>query len=198
MGYINEDHGLDGRNEDTAALTAEFTIGLAIASYRGIPLYLDNQRNHKWIFSQQKSLNGKMIAVIGNGYIGKKMQAIKSFAPTAKITNFSRTGSLGSLTVDKFFEAVETFDVIIVLAELNDSTRNMFNKDVFSRMKDGSLFINMSKGPIVNTMDLVEELNKDRIFAAIDQVDPDSLPADHPLWDCPNLILTPHVASNAR
>jgi len=65
-------------------------------------------------------------------------------------------------------------------------------------MKDGSLFINMSKGPIVNTMDLVEELYKNRIFAAIDQVDPDPLPADHPLWDCPNLILTPHVASNAR
>jgi phosphoglycerate dehydrogenase-like enzyme len=139
-----------------------------------------------------------MIAVIGNGHIGKRMQAIKSFAPRAQVTNFSRTGSEGSLVVDKFFENLERFDVIIVLADLNDTTRNMFNKDVFSKMKYGSLFINMSKGPIVNTMDLVEELHKDRIFAAIDQVDPDPLPADHPLWDCPNLILTPHVASNAR
>ena len=198
MGYINEDRGLDGRNSDTAALTAEFTIGLAIASYRGIPMYLDNQKNHQWIFSQQKSLNGKMIAVIGNGNIGKRMQAIKSFAPRAQVINFSRTGSEGSLIIDKFFTALEKFDIIIVLADLNDSTQNMFNKDVFSKMKDGSLFINMSKGPIVNTMDLVEELHKDRIFAAIDQVDPDPLPVDHPLWDCPNLILTPHVASNAR
>jgi phosphoglycerate dehydrogenase-like enzyme len=198
MGYINEDRGLDGRNHDTAVLTAEFTIGLAIASYRGLPMYLDNQKNHRWIFSQQQSLDGKMIAVIGNGHIGKRMQAIKSFAPRAQVTNFSRTGSEGSLIIDKFFTMLEKFDIIIVLAELNDSTRNMFNKDVFSRMKNGSLFINMSKGPIVNTMDLVEELHKDRIFAAIDQVDPDPLPADHPLWDCPNLILTPHVASNAR
>ena len=73
MGYINEDRGLDGRNHDTAALTAEFTIGLAIAAYRGLPMYLDNQRNKRWIFSQQQSLDGKMIAVIGNGHIGKRM-----------------------------------------------------------------------------------------------------------------------------
>jgi phosphoglycerate dehydrogenase-like enzyme len=198
MGYINEDKGLDGRNPDTASLTAEFTIGLAIASYRGLPMYIENQKNKKWIFSQQQSLDGKMIAVIGNGNIGKRMQAIRVFAPRAQVTNFSRTGSRGSLIVDKFFDNVESFDVIIVLADLNDTTINMFNKDIFSRMKDGALFINMSKGPIVNTMDLVEELHKDRIFAAIDQVDPDPLPADHPLWDCPNLILTPHVASNAR
>ena len=86
-----------------------------------------------------------MIAVIGNGHIGKRIQAIKSFAPRAQVTNFSRTGSEGSLIIDKFFPMLERFDIIIVLAELNDSTRNMFNKDVFSRMKDGSLFINMSK-----------------------------------------------------
>ena len=60
----------------------------------------------------------------------KRIQAIKSFAPRAQITNFSRTGSEGSLIIDKFFTMLEKFDIIIVLAELNDSTRNMFNKDV--------------------------------------------------------------------
>jgi phosphoglycerate dehydrogenase-like enzyme len=198
VGYINEDRGLEGRNEDTAALTAEFTIGLAIASYRGIPLYLDNQRNKKWIFSQQQSLDGKKIAVIGNGHIGKRMHAIKSFAPRANVINFSQTGSEGSLIIDEFYNSVESFDIIIVLASLNESTINMFNKNIFDRMKVGSLFINMSKGPIVNTMDLVNELHRNRIFAAIDQTDPDPLPSNHPLWDCPNLILTPHVASNAK
>jgi len=65
-------------------------------------------------------------------------------------------------------------------------------------LKTCALFINMSYGDIVNTNDLVEELNKNRFFAALDQVTPNPLPQDHPLWDCPNLILTPHVASNAR
>lgn len=198
MGYIKEDRGLDGRYFDLVDLTTEFTIGLIISSYRGIPLYLENQKNKFWQHSQQQTLNNKTIAVIGNGYIGKRISAIKYICPRANVINFSKTGSPGSLLIDEFYKNIEKYDVIVILVPLTKETENMFNKEIFNRMKDGSLLVNMSKGQIVNTNDLVEELKKDRIFAALDQVHPDSLPSDHPLWDCPNVIITPHVASNAR
>lgn len=198
MIYINEDTGVEGRNENTGLLTVELTIGLAIAAYRGFPLYFENQKNKIWVHSQQRTLHGKNIAIIGNGRIAQSLSIINYLYPQSNIVRFSRTGSYGSVNVKVFLENIHEFDVIIIAATLNDSTENMFNKEVLAKIKDGGLLVNISKGEIVNTEDLIEELHKNRIFAALDQTYPEKLPQDHPLWDCPNLIITPHIGSNAR
>jgi phosphoglycerate dehydrogenase-like enzyme len=198
MGYDNTDNGLDGRWEDTNTTTLELCIGLMIASLRGLPMYLDNQSKKIWRHSQQKTLANKNIAVIGNGSIGRRVKSIKLIMPDVKVVNFSKHGANNSLKIEEFDNLIHTFDVIVVFAPLTEETKNMFNEKRFSQMKDGCLFINMSKGGLVNTKDLINELNKDRIFAVIDQVNPDPLPTEHPLWDCPNLIITPHVGSNAK
>lgn len=198
MLYNKKDTGIVDANLDYGWVTFEFTLGLMIASFRGFPLYLENQKNKIWEHSQQKTLNGKKIAIIGNGRIGRKFRHIQTIFPTTTIHRFSRNGGDDSHPISNFFRDVESYDVIVVLIPINEDSINMFDKKIFSRIKDGALFINMSYGPVVNTDDLVEELNKNRFFAAIDQVNPNPLPADHPLWDCPNVIITPHVASNAR
>ena len=64
-------------------------------------------------------------------------------------------------------------------------------------MKDGSLLVNVARGPIVNTDALVAELNSKRIFAGLDVTDPEPLPADHPLWKAPNCIIAPHVGGDS-
>ena len=61
-------------------------------------------------------------------------------------------------------------------------------------MRQGTLLVNAARGPIVDTDALVEALNSGRIRAAIDVTDPEPLPEGHPLWSCPNLLITPHVA----
>jgi phosphoglycerate dehydrogenase-like enzyme len=61
-------------------------------------------------------------------------------------------------------------------------------------MRQGALLVNAARGPIVDTNALVEALQSGRIRAALDVTDPEPLPEDHPLWNCPNLLLTPHVA----
>lgn len=198
MRYSLDDTGLQGSYPDTGWLTFEFILGMMIASYRGLPLYLENQKNKVWHHSQQRTIHGKKVAIIGNGGIARKFRHLAFIFQDTQIDRFSRTGSKDSMLVEKFYENVEDYDVIIVLVPLNETTVNMFNKNIFSRIKDDALFINMSYGQVVNTDDLVEELNKDRFFAVLDQVYPNPLPQDHPLWDCPNLIITPHVASNAR
>lgn len=198
MAYDNNDRGLDGRHEDTNTTTLELCIGLMISSFRGIPMYLENQSKKIWRHSQQRTLANKNIAVIGNGSIGNRVKSIRFIMPYTKVINFSKSGSNNSLKISEFDKLISTFDVIVVFAPLTEETDKMFGKEQFEKMKDGCLFINMSKGGLVDTDALINELNKERIFAALDQVDPDPLPENHPLWDCPNLIITPHVGSNAK
>jgi len=63
-------------------------------------------------------------------------------------------------------------------------------------MQQGALLVNAARGPIVQTDALVDALNSGCIRAALDVTDPEPLPADHPLWKCPNLLITPHVAGS--
>jgi phosphoglycerate dehydrogenase-like enzyme len=63
-------------------------------------------------------------------------------------------------------------------------------------MSQGALLVNAARGPIVDTDALIEALHAGRIRAALDVTDPEPLPEGHPLWSCPNLLLTPHVAGS--
>jgi phosphoglycerate dehydrogenase-like enzyme len=60
-------------------------------------------------------------------------------------------------------------------------------------MKDGALLVNVARGPVVVTDDLLAEVSTGRLRAALDVTDPEPLPADHPLWDAPGVVITPHV-----
>jgi phosphoglycerate dehydrogenase-like enzyme len=62
-----------------------------------------------------------------------------------------------------------------------------------ARMRDGALLVNVARGAVVDTDALVDELRAGRLCAALDVTDPEPLPQGHPLWGCPNLLVTPHV-----
>jgi phosphoglycerate dehydrogenase-like enzyme len=74
----------------------------------------------------------------------------------------------------------------------NPETVNLVDAKFLSQMKDGALLVNVARGVVVNTEALLAELRTGRISAALDVTDPEPLPADHPLWDLPNVIITPH------
>lgn len=84
-------------------------------------------------------------------------------------------------------------DVVVVVAPLTAQTRGLVDADFIGSMKAGALLVNVGRGPIVDTQALLEALKGKRIRAALDVVDPEPLPAEHPLWDAPGLLLTPHV-----
>ena len=86
-----------------------------------------------------------------------------------------------------------TADVVVLIVPLTAETRRMVDADWLGRMRDGALLVNVARGGVVDTEALVTELRRGRIAAALDVTDPEPLPADHPLWDCPNLLVTPHV-----
>ena len=73
----------------------------------------------------------------------------------------------------------------------------MFDAKRLAAMKDGSLIVNVARGPIIDTEALLQELHSRRSYAALDVTDPEPLPQGHPLWDAPNLIVVPHVGGNS-
>ncbi len=84
-------------------------------------------------------------------------------------------------------------DVVIVVVPLTDQTRGLVDAGFLARMADGALLVNVSRGPVLDTEALIGELGSRRLRAALDVTDPEPLPARHPLWTAPGLILTPHV-----
>ena len=84
-------------------------------------------------------------------------------------------------------------DVVILAIPLDDSTKGLLGAAELAALPDGALIVNVARGPVVDTDDLVAELTAGRLRAAIDVTDPEPLPAGHPLYTAPGLLLSPHV-----
>jgi phosphoglycerate dehydrogenase-like enzyme len=94
-------------------------------------------------------------------------------------------------------ELLPRADVVIVIVPGTPETTGMFDAGLLAKLKDGALFVNMARGPVVDTDALLAELESGRFDAALDVVEPEPLPEDHPLWHAPNLLLLPHVGGNS-
>jgi len=98
-------------------------------------------------------------------------------------------------TPDRLEERLAEADFVIVTTPETPDTLGMFNARLFSRMKRGAYFINIARGRCVVTQDLIAALQSGQLAGAgLDVVDPEPLPPDSPLWQLPNVLITPHVA----
>lgn len=179
------------------ASTAELAVALAIASRRGFAEFAHNQLAGKWDHQRKASLTDSKVAIVGYGNIGKMIEKMLSNFEVS-VTSFTRSGRGGSMTFDHFDDFLPTFDVIILIVPLTDSTYHLMNADRLAAMKDGAALVNVARGPVVDTDALLAELSKGRITAAIDVTDPEPLPDGHPLWSAPNLIITPHIGGDSQ
>ncbi len=147
------------------------------------------------------SLDGRTIFVVGLGGIGTEVArranalgmtviAIRN-TPHEKPLFVSEQGLSGDLRA-----FAGRADVIVNCLPLTPETRGIFDKAFFNAAKRGALFINVGRGASVVTADLVAALEDGRIGGAgLDVTDPEPLPADHPLWHAPNVLITPHVSA---
>ena len=87
-------------------------------------------------------------------------------------------------------------DVVVLILPASAETRGLIGSRQLALMRQGALLVNAARGPIVDTDALVEALKSGRIRAALDVTDPEPLPEGHPLWSCPNLLITPHVGAS--
>jgi len=87
--------------------------------------------------------------------------------------------------------------IVVLILPSTAETRWLIDARQFSLMQQGTLLVNAARGPIVNTDALVEALQSGKIRAALDVTDPEPLPVGHPLWKCPNLLISPHVGASS-
>ena len=176
--------------------TAELALGLAIASLRQLDSFVLAQSSGTWLPGGQASLAHRRVALVGYGSIGQTIgRLLEPFG--VDVEAFTRSGQGGTHTMAEFDDLVPTFDVIILILPATPETINLMDKRRLGLMKDGALLVNVARGTIVDTDALVNELESGRIRAALDVTNPEPLPADHPLWRAPGVIISPHVGGNS-
>jgi len=192
-----------------APVISETAIGLLLSLTRGlaqvsIPAFAQRKYMYPGDETPLVDLYGKTIGIVGMGGIGSetarrlhygfKMRVLATDAKPLPKPDFVE--ELRDPTW--FMEMVPQVDVLMSAAPLTPVTKQMFNSSVFNSMKPGAYFINVSRGGLVDQDALVKALKEKRIQGAgLDVTTPEPLPADSPLWTCPNLVITPHNSGNA-
>lgn len=176
--------------------TAELAATLVLASLRDIPGFVRDQGNHRWNQGYRQSLADKRVLIVGYGAIGAAIEArlLPFECEVVRVARSARETEAGPVhAFDELPALLPDADVVMLVVPLTEQTRGMVDAGFLAAMKDGALLVNVARGGVVVTDDLLAELRSERLHAALDVVDPEPLPADHPLWDAPNLLLTPHV-----
>ncbi|MCD4527215.1 2-hydroxyacid dehydrogenase [Nocardioides sp. cx-173] len=174
------------------ASTAELTLALVLASLRGIPDFVRSQDRHEWTTGWRPSLADKHVLLVGHGAIGQAIERrLLPFEVT--VSRVARTAREGVHALADLPTLLPDADVVILIVPLTEETRGLVDADFLARLKDGALLVNVARGAVVRTDDLVAALHTGRITAALDVVDTEPLPAESPLWDAPGLLVSPHV-----
>jgi phosphoglycerate dehydrogenase-like enzyme len=137
------------------------------------------------------------VLIVGYGDIGKTIE--KYVTPfNVKIARVARSARTSPEVhpVDALDQLLPHAEIVILILPHTPESHGMIGAQQLALMAQGALLVNAARGPIVQTDALVDALNSGRIRAALDVTDPEPLPPEHPLWKCPNLLLTPHVAGS--
>ena len=181
----------NARGAHTAA-TAEWTVGAIIASLRQFPRFALAQRDGCWDRATSQPVAGQRVLIVGYGDIGAAVER-RLAGWEVTVDRVARHARDGVRAIRELPAVLKDADVVVILLPVTDETRQLVNKDFLRTMKDGALLVNAARGDIVDTGALLEELSSGRLRAALDVTDPEPLPAGHPLWQAPGLLLTPHV-----
>jgi phosphoglycerate dehydrogenase-like enzyme len=177
--------------------TAELALALTLAALRGIPAAVHAQPEGRWEPAMHTSLADRRVLIVGYGGIGSAIEdRLLPFevAEVIRVASSPRTAPRGPVHGATELPALlSRAEVVILATPLTEATRGLAGADFLSRMPDGALLVNVSRGAVVDTKALLSELESGRLRAALDVTDPEPLPSGHPLWRAPGVLITPHV-----
>lgn len=185
-----------------ADAVGEHVIALLMAVLHGICPSVDNMKVKQWrAFPMLGNVNGKTVAVLGTGDIGNNAARICK-AMGARVLGYKLHPCAPFDPYDAIYTGDDGLDALLPAADIvliclpgSPYTKNLLGARRVALMKDGVVIVNIGRGSILNTDALMDGLRSGHIAAAgLDVTDPEPLPADHPLWDCPNLLITPHIS----
>ncbi|MEU9283551.1 2-hydroxyacid dehydrogenase [Streptomyces sp. NPDC048275] len=181
-----------------ARSTAELALALILASLRGIPEFTHAQDLGLWKPEVFPSLYGRSVLIVGYGALGSALEdlLVPFGCAVTRVARTDRLSPRGPVHAMSHLRGLITgADVVVLATELTPATHHLINADLLARLQDGALLVNMARGAVVDTAALLEEVRGGRIRAALDVTDPEPLPAGHPLWETPGVLITPHVGA---
>ncbi|MGW1108673.1 2-hydroxyacid dehydrogenase [Streptomyces sp. NPDC002540] len=183
------------------ASTAELALALILASLRGVPGFVDGQAKEEWRAGFYPALADKSVLIVGYGSIGAAIEdrlAPFECARVARVARSARATARGPVhALDDLPALLPEADIVVLSTPLNPSTQGLVDAEFLAAMPDGALLVNVARGGVVDTGALLLELGSGRLRAALDVTDPEPLPAGHPLWHAPNVLITPHVGGSS-
>jgi phosphoglycerate dehydrogenase-like enzyme len=174
---------------------AEWVLAAILATTKSLPQLRDRQREHRWEWRRSAELAGSTVMILGYGAIGAAVEA--RLAPfEVGLIRVARHARAGVHAVEQLASLLPRADIVVVLLPLTPATNGLLDAHLLGRMRPGALLVNAARGPIVDNQALLELLSNERLRAALDVTDPEPLPPDHPLWDAPGVLITPHLAGD--
>ena len=205
---VNSEIILTNAREVHGPVVAEHVIALIFALAKKIPGSVRLQEKHVW--GQQilwdelprvREVAGATVGMVGLGSIGRAVaQSARALGMRViAVREHPEKGSEGAEEIfapAKIDEIFRQADYVVLAAPVTDSTKAIANAERLALMKPGACLINVGRGPLVDEPALVDARRAGKIGgAALDVFPKEPLPADSPLWDAPNLLITPHTAA---
>ena len=180
---------------------AEYVLGAVLMHAKDSLGNLALQRQQRWQHRETALVARQRALVIGAGSISSEVARLLS-ALDIEVIGIARTARSAEhfsrvLASEQLDGALPEADIVVITAPLTDATRGLINRDRLARMRSNALLVNVGRGAIVVTDDLVAALQAGQLGGAVlDVVDPEPLPEGHPLWDLPNVMLSAHMAGD--
>lgn len=176
---------------------AEYAVNSVLQIYKGSLEFYNNQKKHLWMKNRNlRELSESRVCIVGTGSVGtatgKLFSAFTNEVYGIDLYPREDIYFRKIYSMDRLDEQLSISDVIILTLPITDDTRNLFNSKRFSIFKNGSVFVNMSRGSLVDENALVNALNNNLYGAALDVFENEPLNEQSQLWDIKNLIITPH------
>ncbi|MHB8398707.1 MAG: 2-hydroxyacid dehydrogenase [Candidatus Limnocylindrales bacterium] len=175
---------------------AEWVLGAILAMQRGLLRARDAQREAAWRPFEPGELAGRRVVILGFGSIGAAVaERLQPFG--VEVVGVARTRRDGVMGLEDLGTVLPRTDILVDLLPLTRDTLGLLDDRVLGSLLDGALVVNAGRGRTIDTPALVRELANGRLRAALDVTDPEPLPADHPLWALPNVLISPHIAGDS-
>ncbi|WP_298863269.1 2-hydroxyacid dehydrogenase [uncultured Microbacterium sp.] len=180
--------------------TAELAVGLMIAAQRQFPRFALAQERGEWAPVFAESLADRRVLLVGFGGVGKAIARrlapfeveLTALARSARTEHVEGLGEVAVHGIDELEALLPAAEIVMASLPDNAETHHLFDTAMIARMAPNALLVNVGRGPLIDSDALLTALKEGRIRAASDVFEPEPLPAGHPLWTAPNLLITPH------
>ncbi|GAB3162792.1 2-hydroxyacid dehydrogenase [Amycolatopsis stemonae] len=177
---------------------AEHALALIHAAQRDLPRWFAQQARGEWVREHTRSLADSRALLVGHGSIGRAIerQLLAAEAVVTRVASRARPEDHVH-AVAELPGLLPEADIVVLVLPDTPATHGLLDAKALAALPDDALVVNVGRGTAIDTDALVAETGTGRLRAALDVVDPEPLPSDHPLWTIPGVVLTPHVAGGS-